>query len=215
MEFGLTGGIGSGKSSASLRLQNRGAALVDADAIVRELQRPGQAVFEAMVDHFGDGIVGEDGALDRAGIAAIVFNDKAELEKLNELTHPPVREEMARQRADFAQTHDIVVLDIPLLIESGYKDLAGIVVVDLPTDLAVQRLIAHRGFDEADARARIANQVTREERLEIADFVIDNSGTLADLDAEVDRCWQWMTARSADSGGSEKDSSIRVNEMDS
>lgn len=197
-EFGLTGGIGSGKSSVSTRLVARGAGLVDADAVVRELQEPGTDVFTAIVDHFGDGIVADDGTLHRPAIANIVFNDKAELEVLNGLVHPAVRAEMAARREKLAATGKPVVLDIPLLLDSekGYEGLAGIIVVDVPVATAVQRLVDFRGFDEADARARMANQISREERLAKADFVVDNSGSLNDLEGEVDRCWAWIQERS-------------------
>lgn len=194
-EFGLTGGIGSGKSAASTRLAALGAGLVDADATVKRLQAAGQPVFEAIVAHFGDGIVGKDDELDRPALAAIVFNDSAELKVLNELVHPAVRKDMAAQRKLLSDTHDIIVLDIPLLVEGKTPiELAGIIVVDTPTELAIERLVAHRGFTVADAQARISSQVTREERLAKADFVIDNSGTIEDLDLEVARCWQWMTS---------------------
>lgn len=198
-EFGLTGGIGSGKSSVSERLVARGAGLVDADATVKRLQRCGEAVFEAMVEHFGSDIVGADGELDRPAIAAIVFNDDEQLKALNRIVHPAVRDSMREQRDALAETHDVVILDIPLLFDGkgDYAELAGIIVVDLPVELAIERLVAHRGFSEDDARARIASQVSRETRLEKADFVVDNSGTLADLDAEVDRCWAWITEQVA------------------
>jgi len=201
-EFGLTGGIGSGKSSVSERLVQRGAGLVDADAVVRELQLPGTDVFNAIVEHFGEGVVADDGNLNRPAIAAIVFNDKDELDVLNGLVHPAVRKEMADRREALAATGKPVVLDIPLLLESekGYEGLLGIIVVDVPVETAVERLVEFRGFDEADARARMKNQVSRDERLEKADFVVDNSGTLADLDAEVDRCWTWIQHRIADAG---------------
>lgn len=201
-EFGLTGGIGSGKSSVSTRLVALGAGLVDADAVVRELQVPGTAVFNAIVTHFGDGVVADDGSLDRPAIASIVFNDKAELEVLNGLVHPAVRDEMTARRATLSESGKPVVLDIPLLLDSekGYKGLAGIIVVDVPVEAAVERLVAFRGFDEADARARMANQISREERLAKADFVVDNSGSIDDLDAEVDRCWSWIQQRSEDFG---------------
>lgn len=193
-EFGLTGGIGSGKSSVSHRLVERGAGLVDADAVVRELQMPGTDVFAAIVDHFGPNAVADDGTLDRPAIAAIVFNDKDELAVLNDLVHPAVRTEMAARRATLSETGKPVVLDIPLLLESekGYEGLAGIIVVDVSVETAVDRLVTFRGFDEADARARMANQVSRDDRLAKADFVVDNSGSLEDLDAEVDRCWAWI-----------------------
>lgn len=192
-EFGLTGGIGSGKSSVSERLVAHGAGLVDADATVKQLQRAGMPVFDEIVATFGDGIVGDDGELDRPGLAAIVFSDPDELKKLNGIVHPAVRASMAEQRESLRATHDIVVLDIPLLIEGEAIELAGIIVVDTPVEIAVERLVEHRGFSVEDANARIASQVSREERREKADFLVDNSGSLDDLQAEVDRCWQWMT----------------------
>ena len=169
-----------------------GAELVDADAIVRELQAPGGAVLVAMAEHFGDQILAEDGTLDRQAVADIVFTDKDQLEALNKITHPAVSREMRDRRYAFVDTDATVILDIPLLVESGHKDLGGVIVVDTPVDLAVERLMTHRGFSEDDARARMANQVSREKRLEKADFVVDNSGTLAELEAQVDRCWAWI-----------------------
>lgn len=196
-EFGLTGGIGSGKSSVSERLVARGAGLVDADATVKQLQQPGAPVFEAMVAHFGPEIVASTGELDRPAIAAIVFSDEEQLKALNKIVHPAVRTSMKEQRDALAETHQVVILDIPLLVEgsSDYGDLAGIIVVDLPVDTAVDRLKEYRGFSEDDARARIASQVSREERKEKADFVVDNSGSVEDLDAQVDQCWDWIQER--------------------
>lgn len=190
----LTGGIGSGKSSVSSRLGERGAVIIDADAVVKDLQRPGRPVYEAMVARWGEGIVAEDGSLDRAAVAAIVFGDEAELEALNELVHPAVRTEMYAMTAAQAETDNVVVLDIPLLTESGQssRGASAVIVVDVPPELAIERLVAHRGFDEVDAKARIASQAGREDRLALADFVIDNTGDLAALDAEVDRCWTWL-----------------------
>jgi dephospho-CoA kinase len=188
---GLTGGIGAGKSSVSARLAERGAVVLDADAIVRELQQPGQPVFEAMVERFGGGIVGSDGQLDRQAVADLVFNDAEALKALNAITHPAVQAEMGRRMAEAAGTDAIVILDIPLLT-SKRQGMGQVIVVDTPVETAVERLVAQRGLDEADARARIANQITRDERLALADFVVDNSGDLDQLDAEVERCWQWL-----------------------
>lgn len=197
--IGLTGGIGSGKSSVSSRLEARGAALIDADAIVRELQEPGQPVFDAMIDRWGETIVAEDGSLDRAAVAGIVFGDADELKAIEKIVHPVLRKEMDRRIADLASTDRVVILDVPLLAESRKKDGAldargtsAIIVVDCPVDIAVARLVEHRGFTEEDARARVAAQATRDERRELADFVVDNSGNEAALDAEVDRCWGWL-----------------------
>jgi dephospho-CoA kinase len=192
IEIGLTGGIGSGKSTVAEMLVAKGAVLIDADQIVREVQRPGTPVFAAMVDRWGPGIVAADGQLERAAVAAIAFSDPAELEALNSIVHPAVGAEMTRRREALAPTDATVVLDIPLLTESGYSGLAGVIVVDVEPDVAVARLVAQRGFSEADARARVARQASRVERLAIADFVVDNSGTLDDLRHQVDECWAWI-----------------------
>lgn len=192
IEIGLTGGIGSGKSTVAAMLVEKGAVLIDADAIVREVQEPGTPVFRAMVERFGEGIVAEDGTLDRAAVAAIVFSDPDELKALNEIVHPAVADEMTRRREALAVTDATVLLDIPLLVESQYSGLAGIIVVDVDPELAVERLVRYRGFTEDDARARISRQASREERLAIADFVIDNSGDLDHLREQVERCWEWI-----------------------
>ncbi len=192
LEIGLTGGIGSGKSTVAALLTERGAVLLDADAIVRELQEPGTPVFVAMVKRWGDGIVAADGALDRQAVADRVFGDADELAALNAIVHPAVADEMTRRREALADTDATVILDIPLLVESGHEGLAGVVVVDVDPEVAVQRLVAHRGFSEDDARGRIARQASREDRLARADLVVDNSGTVADLSAEVDRVWAWI-----------------------
>lgn len=187
---GLTGGIGAGKSSVSTRLAAKGAVVIDADAITRELQEPGQPVLAAMVERLGDGVLRPDGTLDRPAVASIVFRDPEALADLNAIVHPAVQAEMAA-RMGAAPPGSVVVLDIPLLTEKR-DGMAGVIVVDAPVDLAVQRLVEHRGFDEADARARVQNQIDRETRLALADFVIDNSGSEAQLDSEVDRCWAWL-----------------------
>lgn len=190
---GLTGGIGSGKSSVSARLAERGAVIVDADGITRELQQPGQPVFDAMVEAFGPQILGPDGHLDRPAVADIVFNDAAAKKRLEQIVHPEVGRAIAERMVALADTDAVVVLDIPLLVESGRDDMAATIVVTVPVDVAVARLVEHRGFREADARSRMANQVSNEERLAKADFVIDNGGSLEDLDVQVDRCWEWIS----------------------
>jgi len=190
----LTGGIGSGKSAVSERLLAFGARIIDADEVVKDLQRPGRPVFEEMVARWGEGIVADDGTLDRRAVAAIVFGDDGELKALNKMIHPAVRAEMHQQADALASWGGVVVLDIPLLAEGGddRRGASGVIVVDLPVELAIERLMAFRGFERADAEARIAAQATRTDRLAMADFVIDNSGDLADLDAEVERCWVWL-----------------------
>ncbi|MBS1265889.1 MAG: Dephospho-CoA kinase [Acidimicrobiaceae bacterium] len=192
IEIGLTGGIGSGKSTVAAMLADRGAVVLDSDSLVRELQAPGTAVFEAIVAQWGERVVADDGTLNRGELASIVFDDPAELELLNGIVHPAHAIEMERRRSVYEGTDTVLVFDIPLLVEVGRGGFDGVVVVDLDAETAIQRLVADRGLDEADARRRMANQASRAERLDRADFVLDNGGTKADLAAEVDRCWEWI-----------------------
>jgi dephospho-CoA kinase len=190
---GLTGGIGSGKSTVSALLAAKGAVIVDADDVVREQQRPGTAVFDAMVERFGTGIVAADGTLDRAAVADIVFADPQALEDLNNIVHPAVGAEIARRMESLSGTDAVVVLDVPLLVEAsrGYP-LAGLIVVDVDPDIAVERLVMQRGMTEEDARSRMSRQASREERRARADVVIDNRGTPSDLAHQVDAVWDWL-----------------------
>lgn len=196
---GLTGGIGSGKSTVSALLAQRGAVIIDADAIVHELQAPGRPVFDAIVEEFGPDVVGPDGALDRAALADIVFGDPDRLAALNGIVHPEVGAEIARRMAEQVDGDRVVVLDVPLLVESGRDDMAGTLVVDVDPEVALARTVASRGMDADDVRARMARQVSRDERLEKADFVIDNSGDLDDLAIQVDRAWGWIQRLGEDS----------------
>lgn len=189
---GLTGGIGSGKSTVSAALAEYGAVIIDADALTRELQRPGTPVFEAMVARFGDEIIAADGSLNRLGLAAIVFPDPELLKELNAIVHPAVGRAIRDRMRAHLHTDSVVVLDVALLIESSRYPVAGVVVVDLPVETAVERLVEFRNMDESDARARIARQATREERLDRADLVIDNSGNLVALRAQLPAAWEWM-----------------------
>jgi dephospho-CoA kinase len=192
--IGLTGGIGSGKSTVSACLAAKGAVIIDADAITRELQQPGTEVLAAMVERFGEQILTPDGALDRRAMADLVFNDPAALKDLGAIVHPAVGVEIARRLEAELDTDHLVVLDVPLLVESGRDDMAALVVVDVDPEVAVVRLVEHRGMREADARARMARQVSREERLAKADLVIDNSGTPADLERRIDELWPRLLA---------------------
>jgi dephospho-CoA kinase len=191
----LTGGIGAGKSSASALLVERGAVLVDADAVSKGLQRAGGKAFGPMVELFGDGVVGADGELDRPAIAKIVFNDKDKLRKLNELMHPMIGAGIFEMIEANRDTDNVVILDIPLLgmgTASNY-DAAKMVVVDCPVEIALDRLVnGPRQMKREDAEARMAAQISREERLALADFVIDNSGNPKDLQLTVDACWEWI-----------------------
>lgn len=191
---GLTGGIGSGKSTVSASLARRGAVIVDADAITREVQQPGSPLLTELAEAFGDHVLTADGALDRAAVAKIVFEDPDALKKLNAIVHPAVGREMNARILAERETDHVVILDIPLLTENPREGLQGRIVVDVPEETQVERLVAHRGFDEADARARIARQASRDERLKAADFVIDNRGAPADLEPQIDRLWAWLTS---------------------
>jgi dephospho-CoA kinase len=190
--IGLTGGIGSGKSTVSAALARRGAVVVDADAIVRQLQEPGTVVYEEMVERFGPGILAPDGALDRAAVAEIVFHDRDALAALNAIVHPRVFEAIEARVAEQRGTANVVVLDIPLLGTPGWPGLQGRIVVDLDPEVAIDRLVADRGFSETDARARIANQMSRGDRLATADYVVDNEGSLLELEDEIEEAWRWI-----------------------
>jgi dephospho-CoA kinase len=194
---GLTGGIGAGKSTVSALLSELGAVVVDADAIVHELQAPGQPVLAAMVERFGEGILLPDGRLDRQAVADLVFGDGDARADLNKIVHPAVGEEIARRLAAEAETDHVVILDVPLLVESGRKDMAAVIVVDVDPDVAVARLVEQRGMSEEDARARIARQASREERLATADHVIDNHGDRDALRRRVLEVWDQLTSLAA------------------
>lgn len=198
--IGLTGGIGSGKSTVSSLLAAQGAVVIDADAITRRLQRSGEPVFDAMVERFGSGIVGPDGELDRQAVADLVFADSQALSDLNAIVHPAVGAEIARRLEEEAATDHVVVLDVPLLVESGRSDLAALVVVDVDPEVAVQRLVEHRGMREGDVRARMARQASREERRAKADVVIDNSGSVEELEDHVRQAWPRLLATGAARG---------------
>jgi dephospho-CoA kinase len=189
---GLTGGIGSGKSTVSEALARRGAVIIDADAVVRDVQRPGSTVLQAMAERFGPHVIAADGSLDRAAVAAVAFADADALKALNDIVHPAVGAEMNRRVMAEVPTDHVVVMDIPLLTENPRAGLQGIVVVDVPVETQVVRLVAARGFDEADARARIARQATRDARLATADFVVDNSGSVDELEPQIAELWVWV-----------------------
>lgn len=204
--IGLTGGIGSGKSTVSALLAARGAVVIDADAITRELQQPGTPTFAAMVERFGPGIVAPDGTLDRDAVADIVFADADALADLNRIVHPAVGAEIARRLQEQADGDAVVILDVPLLVESTNRmPMAGVLVVDIDPEVAVRRLVELRGMREDDARARMANQAARADRLARADRVIDNSGSRDDLAAQVDAAWEWIATLVPASGGAPAD----------
>ena len=201
VEFAITGGIGSGKSTVAAALVQRGVKLIDADEIVRELQKPGGEVFIKLVETFGEEVIGENGELDRQKLADLAFSSPQELEKLNSIVHPSVGKEMAARREALAKDGHLVLIDIPLLVtpegelaRKEYNDFVGKIIVDCEEELAVERLVKFRGFREDDARARIAKQANRNQRLPFADYVIDNNGDNSALELQVDECWDWMQA---------------------
>lgn len=188
LRIGLTGGIGSGKSTVSTLLAERGAIIVDADRIAREVLEPGTPGLAGVVDAFGSGVLAADGSLDRAALAAIVFADEGARRRLDALVHPLVRQRSGELIA-VAPADAVVVNDVPLLVETGQAgsyDL--VVVVEADPEVRVARLV-ERGLTEADARARIAAQATDEQRRAVADVLLDNSGTLEELAEQVDRFW--------------------------
>lgn len=190
--IGLTGGIGCGKSEVSRLLQKRGAVVIDADLIVRELQQPGQEIFVSMVEMLGDKVVASDGSLDRAAVANEVFKDAELLKKLNLLIHPVVRRVMNERVESYQETNEVVVLDIPLLVENPREGLDGVLVVDLDPNIAIERIVEQRNMSIDDAKARVSRQSSREQRLAIADHVIDNSGDRGALANQVDIAWSWI-----------------------
>lgn len=189
---GLTGGIGSGKSTVARALAARGAVIVDADEVVRDVQAAGSPVLAALADRFGADILADDGSLDRPRLAGRVFGDPEALAALNAIVHPAVGAEMNRRVREHASGERVVVMDIPLLTENPRAGLQGIIVVDAPVETQVRRLVDGRGFAEDDAWARIGRQASREQRLATASIVVDNSGTVAELEAQVQRVWEWL-----------------------
>jgi dephospho-CoA kinase len=193
---GLTGGIGSGKSTVAGMLADRGAWIVDADAAARSVVEPGSPALAALHERFGDGIIGPDGALDRPALGRLAFVDEQSRKDLEAITHPAINAEFLRRMQE-APEGSIVVCDVPLLVESPQAQARGypvVVVVEAPRALRLERLEA-RGVPTADAEARMAAQASDEERRAVATHVIDNSGDLAHLEQQVDELWKDLVAR--------------------
>ncbi|HEY2563051.1 MAG TPA: dephospho-CoA kinase [Acidimicrobiales bacterium] len=202
LTVGLTGGIGAGKSAVADLLAEHGAVLIDADRIAREVVEPGGPAYQPLVDRFGPTIVDAAGRVDRPALAAIVFSDPGALADLNAITHPAIGAEMARRKEAAEGTDQVVVLDIPLL-KAAHREtmsLDSVVVVDAPVETALARLVELRGMTREDAEARMAAQVSREERLSGADLVVDNSLDLGHLRKEVERVWAALMARQRELG---------------
>lgn len=196
----LTGGIASGKSTIARRLVEHGAVVVDADALVRDVQQPGSPVLAAIAAAFGDRMLRPDGSLDRAALASRVFGDPDAVARLNAIVHPAVREESTRRISEAlaARPDAVVVYDVPLLVEARVNDPWELIVVaHAPADVRGRRLVELRGMSEQDAVARIASQASDEVRLKIADAVIDTAGTLEDTLRQVDELWKTLPDRIA------------------
>lgn len=193
IRVGLTGGIGSGKSTVARMLADCGAAVVDADQIARDLVEPGGEALAELVTEFGPRILQADGSLSRAELAALAFSDPKATERLNAIMHPLIRAEAHRRLAGYSAA-PVVVYDMPLLVETGQRDLVDlVVVVDVPEEVQRDRAVRLRGLDEADVRRRMEVQATRQDRLAAADVVIDNSGSTEDTRGQVDALWRRLT----------------------
>jgi dephospho-CoA kinase len=198
LRVGLTGGIGSGKSEVARRLAEHGAVLIDADVAARKVVEPGSPGLAQVAEAFGDEVLRPDGSLNRERLGEIVFGDPGLRAKLNAIVHPLVRAWMqeAERAAVQASGDAIVVHDVPLLAESrGRAGFDAVIVVDVPPDLQLERLVRQRGMPAEQARARMAAQAGREQRLAVADIVIDNSGSLDDLDGRVAEVWADLERR--------------------
>lgn len=197
LSVGLTGGIASGKSAVSARMEESGAVVIDADVLAREALAPGSSGLAEVVEAFGREVLAEDGSLDRPALGRIVFADEAARQRLNAIVHPRVRAEAARLREQ-AQPGAVVVEDIPLLVETGQQDRFDVVVVvHAPEQERIRRIVEDRGGTAEDARARIAAQATDAERAAAADVVLENSGTLGELRDQVDELMEKLTAQAA------------------
>ncbi len=175
-------------------LVERGAVLIDADVLAREVVEPGREAFGKVRERFGEGVIAADGSLDRAALAEIVFEDAAARADLNAIVHPEVGREMFERLALEAVSDHVVILDVPLLAEGGRDryPVAGVLVVDCPVGLAIERLVTQREMSRTDAERRAAAQISREERLRVADFIIMNMGSLEELADMVGRAWEWI-----------------------
>ncbi len=192
MVIGLTGGMGSGKSSVASLLAERGAVVVDADALAHQAIDPDGAAYGPVIERFGPSIVDGEGAIDRRALADVVFADPDALVALEALVHPVVLDAIDRRLAAEAATDHVVVVVIPLLVEVGWDRADRVVVVDCPEEIAVRRLVGSRGMAEDDVRRRLAAQADRATRLAAADHVVTNDGTLDDLRRQVDALWEQL-----------------------
>jgi dephospho-CoA kinase len=192
MNIGLTGGIATGKSTASSLLVQKGALLIDADAIAREVMLPGQPVLAAVTNFFGQAILQEDGTLDRKKLGNIVFNDKEALKVLNSISHPEIRKQMKERMNELEKQNPntLIVIDIPLLIESGLQSMfEQVLLVYVPRDIQKQRLMLRDSLSSEQAEARLLTQMDIEEKKFLADVVIDNSHSLEQTEQQLNELW--------------------------
>ncbi len=197
LRVGLTGGIGAGKSEVSRRLAAQGAVIIDADAAARDVVAPGTPGLTEVIEVFGPGVLLPDGTLDRARLGDLVFANPEQRARLNEIIHPRVGARMS-ELEQAADPTAIVVHDVPLITENGLASAYDVVVVvDVPPRTQIDRLVKQRGMTRDQAKARIAAQATREQRLAIADMVVDNSSSLTELDRQVGDLWAELRRRAA------------------
>lgn len=195
---GLTGGIGSGKSTVARMLAERGAVMFDADAFARRVVEPGTPGFEAVVRRFGDGVLSPDGSLDRAKLAELVFDDDRVRADLEAIVHPAVAQLLQQELEPHRGTDAIIVYESPLLVEAGlYRGWDTVVVVSAPVDVQLERAIEGSGFTEEQVRARMSAQATPEQRAAVANVILDNEGTMEELERQVDRLWAGLRQRAA------------------
>lgn len=193
---GLTGGIGSGKSTVARMLEQRGAVVFDADALARQAVEPGTPGHDAVVDRFGANVLGPGGELDREALASIVFADPAARRDLEAIVHPEVRRLFAEGCEAYRDDDVVVVFSAPLLVETGmHTAFEVLVVVSTPVESQIERLLRDRAMGEDSIRARIAAQAPLEEKAAVADVIVDNEGTLEELEAQVDRLWAELRIR--------------------
>jgi dephospho-CoA kinase len=193
---GLTGGIGSGKSTVARLLEKRGAVVFDADLLAREAVAPGTPGHAAVIERFGADVLAPGGELDREALASIVFADPSARRDLEQIVHPEVRRLFAEGSEAYGDTDRVVVFSAPLLVESGMHTAFEIlVVVSATVATQIERLMRQRGMSEASIRARIDAQAPLEDKAAVADFIVDNEGTLDDLESQVERLWNDLAAR--------------------
>ena len=197
INVGLTGGIGSGKSTVLKLFETRGAALIDFDELAHHVEEPGTETWKKIVDHFGKNVLHDDGTVNRVKLGAIVFGSPAERAALNAIVHPAVFEEWRRRIDETERTkHDAVIIsDVPLLIEAGMQSLFDcIILVYLPPEAQIERIMKRNGFSRREAQERLAAQMPIGDKIPLCDFVIENDGSIIETERKVDEVWNALVA---------------------